>query len=117
VDWKTIELHAYTYYSIRGYRILYPLIDSSKYDFVAEKDGKFIRVNAKLAGLKDKGNKNSWSISLSSGSFKYGEDSTGVDVYLTWLPHKQKFIEIDGDFFKSTKSKSRVIPKNLREDK
>ncbi|KKM00295.1 hypothetical protein LCGC14_1805800, partial [marine sediment metagenome] len=82
MKWESVELRGYSYYSERGYRILVPLVDVSGYDFVAEKDGTFIRVNVKRAGLKSKDNPNSWSIARASGSFKVGKDVVNIDVYL-----------------------------------
>jgi len=116
MDWQTIELKGYAYYSDLGYRILVALVDNHFYDFVAEKDGTFIRVNVKTAGLKDKNQPNSWSISQASGSYTAPRNSKGeVDVYLVWFPPKQCFIEIDGDFFADGNSKSKRIPKELLE--
>lgn len=39
-------------YSKNGYTVLMPLVDANKYDFVAEKDGKFIRVQVKTTCRK-----------------------------------------------------------------
>lgn len=113
MNWKTIELLGYTYYSERKYRILIPLVSSEGYDFVAERDNEYLRVNVKMAGLKVKDSPNSWSISVASGAGYKDIDKIKCDVFLAWLPYTEKFIEIDGDFFVGSKSKSKIIPKHL----
>lgn len=113
MDWKTVELMGYAYYSERGYRILAPLVVNHGYDFVAEKGGLFIRVNVKKAGLKSKSDPNSWAISISSGTSKRPVDEVCCDVYLAWVDSCKRFIEIDGGFFIGSKSKSKIIPKSL----
>ena len=106
MDWKTIEMLGYTYYSNKGYTILVSLVTNYGYDFVAEKNGKFIRVNAKKACLRDKKKKNSWSVSQEKNKYK-----NPVDTFLVWLPHLEKFIELPNDFFNNHESKIRRIPK------
>lgn len=106
MNWKVIETLGYAYYMNKGYRVLIPLINNSFYDFVAEKENKFIRVNVKAAGLKDKKKPNSWCISRSKQ-----QENMQVDVFLVWLPLKSCFVELDGTFFDAVKSKSRLIPK------
>lgn len=113
MDWQQIELLGYTYYAKQGYRILVPLVRNDGYDFVAEKDGAFIRVNVKTAGLKDKRQSDSWSISYASGSYAGHRLNNSVDVYLVWLPHQEKFLEMNGDFLNSGNSKSKRIPKEF----
>lgn len=113
MDWKTIELSGYAYYSARGYRILIPLVSGEGFDFVAHKDNEYIQVNVKCAGLKSKKIPNSWSISVSSGGGNKSINAAKCDVFLVWLPVHEKFIEIDGDFFIGSKSKSKLIPKHL----
>lgn len=118
MDWQSVELLGYSYYSSQGYRILTSLVRNDAYDFVAEKDGKFIRVNVKQAGLKDKNIPNSWCISQASGAFdnaaaKGKRKVSEVDVYLAYLPETGRFIELPGDFFDGVASKSRLIPKHL----
>jgi len=114
VNWDSVELLGYSYYSSKGYQILVPLVHSCPYDFVAVKDGVYLKVNVKLAGLKDSSHKNSWSISMASGASKLGTSKHGeVDVFLVYMPSSSKFIELDGDFFNGSKSKSKLIPKHL----
>ena len=113
MDWQQIELMGYSYYAGKGYRILAPLVRTDGYDFVAEKAGEFVRVNVKTAGLKDKSDPESWSISQASGVRVKPTDSHQVDVYLTWLPSQDRFIELDGDFLNGGNSKSKRIPKGL----
>lgn len=113
MDWQTIELMGYSYYANKGYRILVSLVRNDGYDFVAEKDGEFLRVNVKSAGLKDKSQPSSWSISQAGGSTSGYTECNSVDVYLTWLPEHKKFIEIEGSFLNGGNSKSKRIPKSL----
>lgn len=112
--WKVIEIRGYEYYANKGYRILISLVTNSGYDFVAEKDNKYIKVNVKMAGLKSRKDPNSWSISKSGGKSNcIGKINKDVDIYLVWLPHKNKFIELPANFLHITTSKSKIIPKNL----
>jgi len=113
MDWRTIEMLGYTHYAHKGYRILVPIADGRDYDFVAEKDGTFLRVNVKMAGIKDRARSNSWSIALSSGSGSRVHLGTEVDVYLAYVVPMKKFIELPGTFFVGSKSKSRCIPVKL----
>ena len=113
--WETIELLGYTYFSEKGWRILCPLVKNEGYDFVAEKEGDFIRVNVKLAGLKCKSEPNSWSVSVASGSGKKAVTDVRCDLYLVWVPTKHKFVELPGDFFLDNKSKSKRIPRKYLE--
>ncbi|CAM7517666.1 group I intron-associated PD-(D/E)XK endonuclease [Citrobacter portucalensis] len=118
MDWETIELLGYAHYSSQGYRILTSLVKNESYDFVAEKDGQFIKVNVKRAGLKDKNTPNSWSISQAGGAFDIAASKgikkvSQVDVYLAYLPAHKRFIELSGDFFDAVSSKSRLIPKHF----
>ena len=113
MDWKTVELSGYTHYSEQGYRILIPLVSGEGFDFVAEKNAEYVRVNVKCAGLKTKKASNSWAISVSSGGGNKNIDEIKCDVFLVWLPAHKKFIEIGGDFFIGSKSKSKLIPKHL----
>jgi hypothetical protein len=118
MDWQTAELSGYAYYSRLGYRIFVPLVSNQGYDFIAEKDGTFLRVNVKVAGLKDRASRTSWSISVASGS----NTSIGkrhdikCDVFLVYLPATGNFIELPGSFFATGNSKSKLIPKHLLKD-
>jgi len=101
----------YTHYSKQGYKILVPLVTSFGYDFLVDfNNGTFLRVNVKLAGLKDKKDTNGWAISK-TGSQDGIDISSYCDIYLVWLPHKKEFIELPSDFFNDVKSKSKRIPK------
>ena len=114
MNWKEIELLGHVYYAKQGYRILVSLVENHGYDFVAEKNGRFIRVNVKTAGLKDKNDKESWSIAEAGGSTpKKKQYPSEVDVYLVWVPTLDKFIEMPGDFLDNMRSKSRRIPKKF----
>ncbi len=113
LKWEVVELMGYAEYAKDGYRILTSLVSTHDYDFVAERHGNFIRVNVKLAGLKFKARKNSWSISISSGAGMKNSDSIVCDEYLVYLPHQSRFIKLNGDFFVNSKSKSKLIPQEL----
>lgn len=113
MDWQTTELLGYAHYAERGHRVLVPLVRNDGYDFVAEKDGVFIRVNVKVAGLKDKEDPSSWSISQASGGASGHSKKSPCDVFLTYLPTWQKFIELPGSFLSAGNSKSRRIPKDF----
>jgi hypothetical protein len=115
--WDAVEIKGYDYYASRGYRVLVSLVKNSGFDFVAEKDNKYIKVNVKVAGRKNKRSPNSWSISKASGGLNAGVDRINydVDIYLVWLPHKEFFIELPSDFLHITNSKSRCIPKHFIE--
>lgn len=110
MSWQAIEMLGYAHFASLGYRVLVPLVRNDSIDFVAEMSGTFTRVNVKVAGLKSRKQGNSWSISLSSGAGRRRGDE-GVDIYLAWLPDQKRFIELPGDFFRSTCSKSKLIPK------
>ena len=115
MDWQVAELLGYAYYAERGYRVLAPLVRNDGYDFVAEKDGNFIRVNVKVAGLKDRSCPDSWAISQASGSASNASKTVKAvcDVFLVYVPCLSKFIELPGTFLDSGNSKSRRLPKEL----
>ena len=113
MNWQTVELLGYAHYSEHGYRVLVPLVRNDGYDFVAEKDGEFIKVNVKVAGLKDKTDPNSWSISQASGGANGHSVKSPCDVFLTYLPEQQRFIELPGSFLDAGNSKSRRLPKEM----
>ncbi|MGG0739567.1 group I intron-associated PD-(D/E)XK endonuclease [Niallia taxi] len=113
-DWKLIEMKGIIYYCEKGFSILFKITDHYGYDFVIEKNGDFKRVNVKVAYLKtDK--KNVWAISA-PGSKDWLEKkySEVLDIYLVWLPHKGKFIELDGTFLDGLRSKVRSIPPHMK---
>lgn len=112
MKWEVVELMGYAYYAEKGFRICVPLVLNDGYDFLAEKNGLFLRVNVKLAGLKDKINPNSWSISKASGAAAKNLKNQ-CDVFLVYLPQVSHFIEIDGKFLDQGNSKSKRIPKSL----
>lgn len=113
MNWISIELSGYSYYSDKGYRILIPLVNNEGYDFVAEKNGEFVKVNVKTAHMKDKNQPESWCISQSGGSTRGHRKSIKCDIYLVWLPKANKFIELPGSFISTGNSKSKRLPKNL----
>jgi hypothetical protein len=114
IRWMTTKMLGYSYYAAKGFRVLVPLVKTRTYDFVVEKYGDFIRVNVKIAGLKDKNDPDSWSINLS------GDDHKGrkwryetIDVFLAWLPEEERFVEVPGTIFNGTASKAKRIPKEF----
>ena len=114
MNWQEAELMGYAYYAAKGYRIFVPLVCSAGYDFVAEKDGTFLKVNVKLAGLKDRKSPNSWSISQASGYLPNSSrrDKVPCDVFLVYMPHLSRFIELPGTFLDTGNSKSKTVPKS-----
>lgn len=115
MDWQVAELNGYSYYAERGYRIFVPLVRGDGYDFIAEKEGEFLRVNVKVSGLKDKSDPDSWSISQASGSDPKTsrKDKVPCDVFLVYMPTLNRFIELPGSFLDVGNSKSRRLPKDL----
>lgn len=111
MKWQTIEMLGYTYYSEKGYRIFTEIVGNADFDFIAYKDGNFVRVNVKKA-QKRTDKKEQWKVTLSGGSKKTPNNVKGVvcDIYLVWVPEQERFIELDGDFFLNVKSKSKTIP-------
>ena len=112
INWRVAEVSGYAYYIERGYRILVSLVDSHGYDFVIEKDGLFSRVNVKVAGLKNKRDLKIWSISR-SGTSSVIDSGPVCDIFLVYLPLTGNFIELDGDFFNGSRSKSKILPRGL----
>ena len=112
MKWEVVELMGYAHYAKLEYRILVPLVKNDGYDFVAEKNGTFVRVNVKLAGRKSRKIENSWAISIASGASK-DINKVMCDIFLVMLPHKNVFIELPGDFFVGSKSKSKLIPRKF----
>lgn len=100
----------YTYYTAKGYRILLPILDQSHYDFVAEKQGEFIRVNVKLAKIEQhfKNGNTKYSI-YSAGSRK--RELVKADVLLSWLPDRGRFVEVPAEMMNGRSVLK--IPQNL----
>lgn len=69
-----------------GYNILWPLLTQSRYDLVAEKDGKFLKIQVKKA---------TWS---KSGNYNYLQARISGKNKLTNTPYKKE----DVDFFAFT---------------
>ncbi|MDC1538163.1 group I intron-associated PD-(D/E)XK endonuclease [Pelagibacteraceae bacterium] len=135
LTWEAIEALSLTHYISLGYSVLIPIIKTRSYDLAIEKNGNVKLVNVKVAGLKDKRQKDSWSISRSSSTSnsiykrKNIKESYAaiasrslkdlinkklvIDIFLVWIPYKKKFIEINGDFFVGSGSKSKRIPKEI----
>ena len=82
-----------------------------------EKDGEFSRVHVTQAFLKDRNKPNSWAASRTATTLSKSDYDGNVgrliDIYLVWLPHQARFIELEAEFFSSVNSKNRLIPKHL----
>lgn len=128
LNWETVEALAYAHCTSLYFSVLVPLIKSKSYDLAIEKDGVVKLVNVKIAGLKDRKQPDSWSISVAGGSLdtiyktdkdrenyvsKILESKGKIDVFLVWLPHQNRFIELPGNFFSDYGSKSKRIPKKI----
>ena len=106
MDWKTVEILAYSHFAGQGYKILVPLACNDDYDFVIHKDGVFKTINAKLAGLKGK-SPNSWSISNSTNFEK-------VDILLIYMPKHAKFIEVKASLLNNNRQgHAKLIPTEI----
>lgn len=103
MNWEAAELYGQAYYAEKGFHILTPQVRLADYDFVAEKDGKFLRVNVKVAGLHH----GSWQIS----SARTLNRERQLDVILVWLSPVGRFLELPGSFLEGRKT--RVIPRDL----
>ena len=116
--WRVVEVLGYAYYVSKGYRILHPLVEAHGYDFVAEKNGEFVRVNVKQAYKRQMGSTPSWCISMAGKSNV--PTHPAVDVFLAYIPTVGRFIELPGDFFEGVSGRSRRIPvaatKHLEEE-
>lgn len=108
--WQIAELQAHVYFANKGYRILIDIADSSAFDFVALKGDTFLRVNVKLATLKDKTDPTSWGICRPTNRSGTVHEP---DLYVVWVPNTKSFIELPGNFLSPCKSGHRRIPKKL----
>lgn len=88
MEWRAIESEGFGHFIRKGWRVLISPFDIACYDFVAEKDGMFVRVNVKMASH----NRGSYVITR-SGRAAHRVDP---DLYLAWIPDKQAFIEVPG---------------------
>ena len=76
---QSAELYAAARISEKGYNILWPTITQIPYDFVAEKDGKFIRVQVKKATSSKAGNFRYTQFRMTRGRTKQYNQRT-VDI-------------------------------------
>jgi hypothetical protein len=109
VRWQTAEALGAAYYIEKGYSVSFPIGDSRHYDFIAEKEGEFLRVNVKKAYRTKK---TGWAIS-SAGFAKVEDDREAIERFLVWMPEHKVFIEFNGDFFRGSKSRSKNIPASI----
>ncbi len=92
---QVAEITALGYYAALGYRILLPLVDGEGYDFVAEKAGKFTRINVKVACRVSTTTHSYWRVSLCAGGDRNRSAAECVDVFLVWVPSpRNEFIEL-----------------------
>lgn len=114
MDWKTVEVLGYSYYVERGWRVCVPVVIASEYDFIVEQCGTFKRVNVKMAGRNDKNHSNIWRIHQTGHYSAQKNARVVVDVFLAYIPDEVPyFIELPGDFFTDSKSKSKAIPQRF----
>ena len=66
-----------------GYSVLAPLEDFAGYDLVAEKNGRFVRIQVKTSEKRD-GNRNRYGFMTSKGCTKRVRYTGGVDVFVLW---------------------------------
>lgn len=66
-----------------GYSVLAPLEDFAGYDLVAEKGGKFIRIQVKTSEKRD-GNRNRYGFMTSRGCAGKEVYKSGVDAFVLW---------------------------------
>ena len=121
IDARSAEPLAEAYYMAKGYNVSKPNNLALHYDLVIEKDGEFKTVNVKLAGLKDKKEPNSWSISANITRRNSLRNPCKFrvlkkpDIYAVWMPNKKDFVELPSNFFDGqTKSNNKLLPKELR---
>lgn len=66
-----------------GYSVLAPLEDFAGYDLVAEKGGKFIRIQVKTSEKRDP-KRNRYGFMTSKGCTKKRAYKSGVDAFVLW---------------------------------
>ena len=121
LNWEVVEALSFAHYTNLGFSVLVPLIKSRPYDLAIEKDGIVKLVNVKVAGLKSKIEPNSWSISVASGAndsiyrSEKNRDNyvrnvitkkSKIDIFLVWLPHQERFVELPVIFLTGVKAKA-----------
>ena len=105
LEWRAIEAEGHAHFIRKGWRVLISPYDIACYDFVAEKDGMFLRVNVKTATWHGA----TYSISR-SGRAAHRIDP---DLYLVWLPKERAFVEAPGPMLKG---KSARLPRRFVAD-
>lgn len=109
LDWRTVEALGHAYFIQRGWRVLISPYDTATYDFVAERDSVFVRVNVKSA----KRSSGSYRISKPGGQRNRGDlrPRPDPDHYLVWLVDHRRFVELPGDFLAEVSCKA--VPSSL----
>ena len=100
---KITELHCIMDFTQLGIRTLLPVDDSSKYDVVADLNGKFIRIQCKTASWsKDTSQeKVAFEISTSrqttntTSTTRYKYNKEEIDYFYTWFEGQGYLIPID----------------------
>lgn len=110
LDWRAVEALGHAYFCQRGWRILMPLYEPTFYDFVAERDAQYVRVQVKRASPRPK-NCGGYLISKPGRN----RSAPDPDLYLIWLPREEAFIELPGDFLAT--ASCRAIPVALIQEK
>lgn len=87
-----------------GYSVLAPLEDFAGYDLVAEKRGKFTRIQVKTSEKRDS-EKNRYGFMTSRGNDSKKRYTQGVDVFVLW--------GMDEDLFWTAKPKD-CLGKNAK---
>lgn len=72
-----------------GFNLSFPLMHSSPYDCVTEKDGVFKKIQIKSSLKKPEGNRSAVHIVLNNAKSKYTKDR--VDYFAIWLEHFNGF--------------------------
>ena len=84
------EYHFATTAMLKGFNISFPLLDSTKYDCIIEKDGKLFKIQIKYLGKDRYKNKRSIQITLKrTGTKSYNLND--VDYFAFWHEIKNGF--------------------------
>lgn len=90
-----------------GYSVLAPLEDCSGYDLVAEKRGRFTRIQVKTSERKDS-RCNRYGFMTSRGCNAKQAYKTGVDIFVLWGMDDDLFWVVDAKKCKSKNYKANL---------
>ena len=96
---RHIEYHSR---EIDGYEYTYPA-ESQPYEFIVRRDKKVARVSVKIAQHARKNQKDNYKIVTYTAK-------NPPSVYLVWLPHQERFVELPGTFFSNCNGTVRTVP-------